>query len=252
MDLNCDMGELPDASIEEALMPHITSANVACGGHAGDAASMRRTVEMARRHGVAVGAHPGYPDRANFGRVEMALSAEQIAQAVYEQVGALAEIAGDLAHLKPHGALYNVAAKNPEVARAIGEGAARFGKEFVLVGLAGSGMLDVWRDMGFRVAAEGFADRRYEPDGSLRSRQFADALITEPEDAAAQALRLAREGRVQTICVHSDTPGSVEIVAAVARALGDMCKHAADGRPGEAAARAGFARPTAGLKPRAG
>jgi UPF0271 protein len=180
---------------------------------------MRRTVEAARRHGVAVGAHPGYPDRPNFGRVEMALSAEQIAQTVCAQIGALAAIAGKLAHVKPHGALYNVAAKNPDVARAIGEGVARFGGELVLVGLAGSVMLDVWRDMGFRVAAEGFADRRYEPDGSLRSRKFADALITEPADAAAQALRLASEGRVQTICVHSDTPGSVRIVAAVAEAL---------------------------------
>ncbi|MGA2741279.1 MAG: 5-oxoprolinase subunit PxpA [Bryobacteraceae bacterium] len=220
IDLNCDLGELPDAALEEALMAHITSANVACGGHAGDPTSMRRTVEMARRLGVAVGAHPSYPDRANFGRVEMALSAEQIAQTVCEQIGALAAVAGDLAHVKPHGALYNVAAKNPDVARAIGEGVAWFGgRDLVLVGLAGSAMLDVWREMGFRVAAEGFADRRYEPDGSLRSRKFADALITDPHDAAAQALRLAGEGRVQTICVHSDTPGSVEIVAAVARAL---------------------------------
>jgi UPF0271 protein len=150
----------------------------------------------------------------------MDLSVEQIAQTVCQQIGALAAIAGELAHVKPHGALYNVAAKNPEVARAIGEGVARFGgRGPVLVGLAGSLMLDVWREMGFRVAAEGFADRRYEPDGSLRSRKFADALITEPEAATAQALRLASEGLVQTICVHSDTPGSVEIVAAVARAL---------------------------------
>jgi UPF0271 protein len=180
---------------------------------------MRRTVELARRHGVAVGAHPGYPDRANFGRVEMALPPEQIAQTVFDQIGSLAAIAGDIGHVKPHGALYNVAAKKPDVARAIGEGVARFGKELVLVGLAGSVMLEVWREMGFRVAAEGFADRRYEPDGSLRARKFADALITDPEEAADQALRLAREGHVRTICVHSDTPGSVEIAAAVARAL---------------------------------
>jgi UPF0271 protein len=219
IDLNCDMGELPDASLEESLMSHITSANVACGGHAGNAASMRLTVELARRHGVAVGAHPGYPDRANFGRVEMALPPEQIAETVYQQIVALAAIAGDLAHVKPHGALYNVAAKSPAVARAIGEGVARFGKELVLVGLAGSEMLDVWHEMGFRVAAEGFADRRYEPDGSLRSRNFADALITDPEEAAAQALRLANGKMVQTICVHSDTPGSVRILAAVASAL---------------------------------
>lgn len=217
--MNCDMGELPDGALEEALMAHITSANVACGGHAGDAVSMRRTVEIARRHGVAVGAHPGYPDRANFGRVEMVLSADEIAETVCDQIAALAAIAGDLAHVKPHGALYNVAAKNPDVARAIGEGVVRFGKKPVLVGLAGSVMLDVWREMGFRVAAEGFADRRYEPDGSLRPRRFADALITDPGEAAAQALGLANGGRVRTICVHSDTPGAVAIAAAVAAAL---------------------------------
>jgi UPF0271 protein len=219
IDLNCDMGELPDASIEETLMPYITSANVACGGHAGDAATMRQTVDRARRYGVGIGAHPSYPDRANFGRVELALDAEQIAQTVCEQIRALEAIAGDLAHVKPHGALYNVAAKDPDVARAIGEGVARWGRETILVGLAGSIMLDVWRDMGFRTAAEGFADRRYEPDGSLRSRKFDDALITYPEEAAAQALRLAEGGCIQTICVHSDTPGSTAIAAAVNQAL---------------------------------
>lgn len=219
IDLNCDMGELPDTALEEALMRHITSANVACGGHAGDAESMRRTVEAARRHGVAVGAHPGYPDRANFGRVEMALSADEITQTVYDQIVALAAIAGQLSHVKPHGALYNVAAKNAVVARAIGDGVARFSRDLTLVGLAGSGMLDLWHEMGFRVAAEGFADRRYEPDGSLRPRKFADALITDPAAAAAQAMRLASAGRVETICVHSDTPGSIAIAAAVAAAL---------------------------------
>lgn len=219
IDLNCDMGELEDAALEEALMQHVTSANVACGGHAGDTAAMRRTVELARSYGVAVGAHPGYPDRVNFGRVELPLSMGQIAETVYEQVRALAGIAGALAHVKPHGALYNVAARNPEVARAIALGIGRFSREVVLVGLAGSAMLEVWRDAGFRTAAEGFADRRYEPDGSLRPRKFADALITEPAKAAAQALRLAHEGRAQTICIHSDTPGSVRILAAVSEAL---------------------------------
>ena len=219
IDLNCDMGELPDAVLEEALMRHVTSANVACGGHAGDSATMKRTVDLARQYGVAVGAHPGYPDRANFGRVELALSTEQIAETVYDQIRALADIAGGLAHVKPHGALYNVAARNMEVARAIAAGVARLSRELILVGLAGSAMLDIWREMGFRAAAEGFADRRYEPDGSLRPRRFADALITDPEHAAAQALQLARAGKAQTICVHSDTPGSVEILAAVAESL---------------------------------
>jgi UPF0271 protein len=219
IDLNCDMGELPDAALEEALMRHITSANVACGGHAGDAATMKRTVDLARACGVAVGAHPGYPDRENFGRVELALSAEEIAQTVCDQIRALQDIAGTLAHVKPHGALYNVAVRNALVARAIAEGVARAGGELPLVGLAGSGMLDVWREMGFRTAAEGFADRRYEPDGSLRPRRLAGALITEPALAAAQALQLAREGKAQTICTHSDTPGSPQILEAVAAAL---------------------------------
>jgi 5-oxoprolinase (ATP-hydrolysing) subunit A len=219
MDLNCDMGELADVALEEALMGSVTSANVACGGHAGDAATMERTVRLARQYGVAIGAHPGYPDRANFGRVEMPLTAAQIAHAVAGQIRALAEIAGELTHVKPHGALYNVAAKDAVVARAIGEGVRSVGRELVLVGLAGSAMLEVWREMGFRVAAEGFADRRYEPNGSLRSRQFADALIASPGQAAAQALRLAREGSAETICVHSDTPGSVRILAAVSEAL---------------------------------
>jgi UPF0271 protein len=221
IDLNCDMGELADVALEEALMRSVTSANVACGGHAGDPATMERTVRLARQYGVAVGAHPGYPDRANFGRVEMPLSAAETAHTVAAQIRALADIAGELTHVKPHGALYNVAAKDAKVARAIGEGVAFAGRKLVLVGLAGSAMLDVWREMGFRVAAEGFADRRYEPGGGLRSRKFADALITDPEQAAAQALRLAQEGRAETICVHSDTAESVRILAAVSQALRD-------------------------------
>jgi 5-oxoprolinase (ATP-hydrolysing) subunit A len=219
IDLNCDIGELADVALEEALMRSVTSANVACGGHAGDAVTMERTVRLARQYGVAVGAHPGYPDRVNFGRVELPLSGAQIAGAVAGQVRALADIAGELTHVKPHGALYNLAAKDAGVARAIGEGVASIDRELVLVGLAGSAMLEVWREMGFRVAGEGFADRRYEPDGSLRSRKFADALISSPGQAAAQALRLAREGGAETICVHSDTPGSVRILAAVSEAL---------------------------------
>ncbi|HVN03596.1 MAG TPA: 5-oxoprolinase subunit PxpA [Bryobacteraceae bacterium] len=219
IDLNCDMGELPDGAIEAALMQHITSANVACGGHTGDADSMRRTAGLADLHGVAIGAHPSYPDRAHFGRMEMALPAGEIADTVSEQIAALAAVTGDVTHVKPHGALYNVAAKNPAVARAVGEGVARFSREIVLVGLAGSVMLEVWRAMGLSAAAEGFADRRYEPDGSLRSRKFAGALIVEPEMAAAQALRLAAGGQVETICIHSDTPGSVDIAAAVSETL---------------------------------
>jgi UPF0271 protein len=238
IDLNCDMGELPAAiadGTQEALLRSITSANVACGGHAGDERTMRTTIEQAMRAGVAVGAHPGYPDRENFGRLELKMSAEAVANSIFEQVRALAEVAAKcgakLIHVKPHGALYNQAVKNHELAEAIAQGVAKFSKNLVLMGLAGSPMLDVFREAGFAVAAEAFADRRYEPDGTLRSRKFDDALIRNPEEAAWQALGIAERGVViasdgsevavnaQTICIHGDTPGSVQIAAAVARTL---------------------------------
>ena len=240
IDLNCDMGELPEAiadGTQEVLLRSITSANVACGGHAGDERTMRTTVEQAMRAGVAVGAHPGYPDRENFGRLELKMSAEAVANSVYEQVRALAEVAAEcgakLAHVKPHGALYNQAVKNRDLAEAIAKGVAKFNKNLVLMGLAESLMLEVFRKAGFAVAAEAFADRRYEPDGTLRSRKFENALIRDPAEAARQALSIAQRGIVtahdgtevkvtaQTICIHGDTPGSVQIAAAVARKLRD-------------------------------
>ena len=219
IDVNCDMGELPDTALEASLMHQVTSANVACGGHAGDEQTMKRTVRLAREAGVAVGAHPGYPDRANFGRIELALSAAEIEETVYRQIVAFAAIAGSLNHVKPHGALYNVAAKKPAVARAIADGTSRWSRDVTLVGLAGSEMLAVWQEAGFRVAAEGFADRRYEPDGSLRSRKLPDALITDAAQAAEQALALALSGAAETLCIHSDTPRSAHIAAAVTRRL---------------------------------
>ena len=223
IDLNCDMGELEDAAREAALMDYITSANIACGGHAGDQLTMERTVRLALQRGVRMGAHPGYPDRVNFGRLEIAMTAGAIADTVYAQIAHLDEIVrrlgGTMFHVKPHGALYNVAVRNAEVARAIADGAARWNPRTTLFGLAGSPMLDVWRAMGMAVAAEAFADRRYEPDGTLRSRQFSDALITDPREAAAQAARFARQGLADTICVHGDTPGAVEILKACREAL---------------------------------
>jgi 5-oxoprolinase (ATP-hydrolysing) subunit A len=223
MDLNCDMGELADDRHEAALMEYITSANIACGGHAGDEATMERTARLALARGVRIGAHPGYPDRANFGRVEMPMSEEEIATTVHAQIvrleAVVRRLGGAIVHVKPHGALYNVAVHNQGVAWAIGEGVARWNREVPVFGLAGSPMLEVWRAMGLPVAGEAFADRRYEPDGTLRSRKFPDALITDPAEAAAQAARLAREGSAQTICVHGDTPGAVNILAAVREAL---------------------------------
>ena len=238
IDLNCDMGELPEAiadGTQDALMPSFTSINIACGGHAGDAQSMNTTIEQALRWKLAVGAHPGYPDRANFGRLELSLSLEAIADSVYQQVRALAEIATKrgvrLAHVKPHGALYNQAVHNRRLAQAIADGVIRWRRDVVLVGLAGSPMLDVFRDAGFPVAAEAFADRRYEADGTLRSRKHEDALIRDAAEASRQALSIAQKGTItacngsevtvaaQTICIHGDTPGAPQIAAAVYKSL---------------------------------
>jgi len=238
IDVNCDMGEIAEAicgGTQEALMPSLTSVNIACGGHAGDAASMRATLQQAIAAGVSVGAHPGYPDRENFGRLELEMPLSAVSDFVFEQVRAFAEIAESLgarvAHVKPHGALYNQAVNNPPLAEAIAKGISRWSRDVTLMGLAGSPMLEVFRDAGFLTAAEAFADRKYEPDGTLRARRHDDALIRNPLEAGKQALRIADRKSViasdgsevvvdaQTICIHGDTPGAVEIAAAVAAAL---------------------------------
>jgi UPF0271 protein len=238
IDLNCDMGEAPEAiadGTQESLMPFITSVNVACGGHAGDERTMTDTIDQAQRWKVAVGAHPGYPDRANFGRLELNMSMDAVADSVFRQVRLLAEIAAGrgvrLAHVKPHGALYNQAVRNRTLAAAIANGVARWSRDVVLVGLAGSPMLNVFQESGFTIAAEAFADRRYEPDGTLRSRKLEDSLISDPAEASRQALRIVEQGTVlasdgseiaidaQTLCIHSDTPGAPEIAAAVSQTL---------------------------------
>lgn len=238
IDLNCDMGEIPEAifdGTQESLMPHLTSASIACGGHAGDARTMKATIEQALRWKLVMGAHPGYPDRANFGRVELNRPPDAIADSVFEQVRSLAEVAracgASVTYVKPHGALYNQAATSHILAQAIADGIARWSRDVTIVGLAGSVMLDVFRKTGFRVAAEAFADRRYEADGSLRSRKFDDALILDPAEAGQQALSIAERGMVvardgteivanaQTICIHGDTPAAPRIAAAVAQTL---------------------------------
>lgn len=240
IDLNCDMGEVPEAisdGTQESLMRYITSASVACGGHAGDARTMKATIKQALRWNLAVGAHPGYPDRANFGRVELNLPPDTIAESVFEQVRTLAETAADcggtVTYVKPHGALYNQAATNRALAQVIADGVARWSRGVTLVGLAGSLMLDVFREAGFRICPEAFADRRYEADGTLRSRKFEDALISDPAEAGQQALSIAERGIVvacdgtevavsaQTICLHGDTPGAPRIAATVAQTLRD-------------------------------
>ena len=238
IDLNCDTGEMPEAiadGSQEALMGYVSSVNIACGAHAGDEFTMRTTVEQALRRSVAIGAHTGYADRVHFGRMELALPSEAIADTVFEQVTKLGEIVSKcgarISHVKAHGALYDQGAREMRIAAAFAAGIARWNRGVVLLGLAGSPMLHVFRSAGFAVAAEAFADRRYEPDGSLRSRKFADALIADAADAAEQALRIAEKSSViaynrreieveaQTICIHGDTPGALTIAAAVKQRL---------------------------------
>lgn len=240
IDLNCDMGEMPDLiadGTQESLFLHITSVNVACGAHAGDDATMEATVRAALERGCAIGAHPSYPDRENFGRQPMALPPEEVSRTIHDQIARLSAIAercgATLSHVKPHGALYNQAAHDETLAHAVADGVARLNPNLLLVGLAGSPSLEVYTRAGFRVLAEAFADRRYEPDGRLRSRALPGSLLIDPEEAAAQALSIARDGRVtafdgavvrvraDTLCIHGDTPGSPRIAAAVAARLRD-------------------------------
>ena len=220
IDLNADAGE---GAGEAPLYGLITSVNIACGGHAGDEGTMRESVRLAVTHGVAIGAHPSYPDREGFGRVSRSFAVGALSRAVAAQVAALvavAEAAGArVTHVKPHGALYADAAQTREVALAVAEGVASVSNALVLVGLAGSPALRTWRELGFDVAAEGFADRAYAADGTLVPRSSAGALITDRAAAAAQAIRLAGEGDCATICVHADTPGAAAIAAAVRRGL---------------------------------
>jgi 5-oxoprolinase (ATP-hydrolysing) subunit A len=238
IDINADLGESQESlanGTDFELMRYITSANVACGGHAGNEQTMRQTLAAARTLRVAVGAHPGYPDRANFGRVESALPPAEIEASLLEQIASLAKVAESLGmhlvHVKPHGALYHAANKNREVALAIGRAAKKTNPQLVIVGQAGSPALEAWRSMGLRWAAEAFADRAYEPDGTLRKRSLPAAVLDDPECAARQAVSIAlrravvtadgSELRVEadTICIHSDTPGSVAIASEVNRRL---------------------------------
>jgi len=235
VDLNSDLGE--GAGTEAALMPLITSANIACGGHAGNDNTMRAAIELAMKNGVVVGAHPGYPDRERFGRVPLEMDPRELIEAVRRQIDAIAGIASRLgariAHVKAHGALYNQAERDPAVARNIlfGIQAATGGHELVVFAPPDSAMYAEAKAMGMKAAREGFIDRAYEPDGTLRPRTIAGALVTDPAAAAAQALAFLRDGgvtttdgsflklEVDTLCIHGDTPGAAEIALAVRDAL---------------------------------
>jgi len=234
IDLNCDLGESfgrYTLGNDAALMPHITSANIACGFHAGDASVMQATVRWAKQHGAAIGAHPGWPDLQGFGRREMSLSAEETEALILYQLGALAAFAkaegAELRHVKPHGALYNQAAKNRELANAIARAVKRFSGDLILVGLAGSSLVAAGAEAGLRVANEGFPDRAYNPDGSLMSRNLTGAVIESPEDVARNAMQLAKDGilfgekrvQVDTLCLHGDNIHAAENARQLREAL---------------------------------
>lgn len=230
IDINSDMGESFGAwrmGADEGLMAHLSSANIACGAHAGDATVMRRTVRLARDHGVTVGAHPGFPDLQGFGRREMTMDPRDLEDCIVAQIGALAGIARaegvTLGHVKAHGALYNMAVRNRTLADAIARAIASFDRSLVMFGLPGSELLEAGRAAGLRVAAEGFADRSYEADGSLTPRSRPGAVIHDADAVVTRAVRMVRDGvvltatgetlplRIDTICVHGDTPGADEL-----------------------------------------
>ena len=238
IDLNGDVGEgasIGAAEQDSALMSHITSANVACGFHAGDPKLMRATVILAREHGVAVGAHPGFPDPDGFGRRELQFSPADVEDLVAYQIGALAAIAAAegvrLQHIKPHGALYNMAARSAALADAIARAAAVIDRSLILVGLPGSEIVAAGQRVGLRTAREGYADRAYQPDGTLVSREQPGAVIDDPGRVVPRAVRMVRDqtletadGRcvplaIDTLCVHGDTPGAADLAARIQAAF---------------------------------
>lgn len=231
IELNADIGEGCD---DASLMPYLGRVSIACGGHAGDPASMIAALQLAEEYGVAAGAHPSFPDRTRFGRHPWAATDAEVIAWVTQQTEALAEHAARrqlrLTHVKPHGALYSVAARNPDVAAAIAHAVAGLDATLALVGLSGSALVAAGRAAGLAVLNEVFADRRYQPDGQLVSRETPAALLLHPETAALQASAfekgepIAVEGgwlrvRADTLCLHSDTPGALKIARAVHAAL---------------------------------
>lgn len=238
VDINADVGESFGAYTignDEALMRSITSASIAAGFHAGDPSVLRRTVRLAKTHRVAVGAHPGFPDLVGFGRRDMNVAPADVEDLVLYQIAAVAGVAAaegvTLQHVKPHGALFNMAARSSRLAEAIAKAVASFDRALILVGLAGSEMLTAGRAQGLRVASEVFADRAYEPDGALRSRSLPAAVIHDVETVVARAVRMVRERSVEavdgtvvplaadTICIHGDTPRAGTLAARLRVAL---------------------------------
>ena len=238
VDLNSDLGESFGPwtmGHDGALMPSITSANIACGFHAGDPSVMRQTIRLAKQHGVAVGAHPGFADLVGFGRREMSLSPSELEDLVLYQLAAIAGVAATegvrLQHVKAHGALYNMAARDAALARPIARAVAMFDPALILFGLPNSALLREGESAGLRVAAEVFADRTYEADGSLTSRRVPGSVIQDPAQVVARAVDMIATGQVtatdggvvslraDTICLHGDTPGAADLARQVRAAL---------------------------------
>ena len=234
MDINSDMGELNHLLADgtyEKLMIHVTSINLACGGHAGDEEMMAAMVVMAKDKGIKIGAHPSYPDKENFGREEMEdIDPNELLDSIRDQIEKLVDISSEhemeLTHVKPHGALYNLAVNNEEISQTIAEAIIDVDSSYKAVGLAGSKMLTVFDALGLDTISEGYVDRVYEADGTLRSRKFEDALITDPKKAAEQMKEMlngniiAVDGssvpiNITSVCIHSDTPNAVDIAQAV-------------------------------------
>lgn len=235
IDLNCDLGE--GFSTDADLMPLISSANIACGFHAGDADTIRRTIGLALQHGVAIGAHPGFADKANFGRTTMALTPEQVYQLVQTQLALFSTIAQEegalVRHVKPHGALYNAAAQSLEWANAIAEAVRDFDSNLILFGLSGSVSIQAAHALGLQTANEVFADRSYQADGSLTPRHLSHALIQDTDQCIAQVLGLLEKGFVvthegqrirlqaDTICLHGDGTHAISFAQAIRHALSE-------------------------------
>ena len=236
IDFNCDMGEsfgMYKMGFDEEVIKHITSANIACGFHAGDPMWMRHTVDLAQRHGVAIGAHPSFPDLNGFGRRNMIVSPDEAKNDVTYQVGALQAFTADkkIQHVKPHGAMYNMAVNDESLAQAICESILEIDPDMILVALAGSRWLDIAEDMGLKVAREIFADRALNADGTLVSRSQPGSVIHDTAEVVERSLRMVTEGKATAItgeqidvqadslCLHGDTPGAVEMAAALKREL---------------------------------
>lgn len=225
IDLNCDLGEHPGESLDEAIMPFLSSCNIACGGHAGNEDSVRASILLAQQHGVAIGAHPGFPDKVNFGRLVPKISTQELRTSLTNQVNLVKrecdKLGASLHHVKPHGALYNLAAKEPSISALICEFIAQIDPTLKLYGLADSVTETVAKGSGVAFIAEGFADRKYESDKSLRSRSKTGAVLSNETDVLQQVEELVLNERVfsdqwialnvKTICLHSDTQGAVNL-----------------------------------------